>query len=116
MEIDVDRGSWLQVAIHYQVTHTILDIILYCTLQGTCTELNVVSLRGDKLLRLLREVDAIANLPTGYFEAKPRRAVGFDEVRADIIPNNLDEDIKKGLADKGVPLYEYDYGLWDINS
>ena len=68
MEIDVDRGSWLQVAIHYQVTHTILDIILYCTLQWAGAELNVVALRGNKLLRLLREVDAIANLPDALIQ------------------------------------------------
>lgn len=57
---------------------------------------------------LMEAIDAIANVPTGYFEAKPKRAVTFDEVKAAIIPQSTDEDIKTGLADRGVPMYEYD--------
>lgn len=57
---------------------------------------------------LMEAIDEIANLPTGYFEAKPRRAVGFDEVKAAIIPASTDEDIKKGFNDRGIQMYEYD--------
>lgn len=57
---------------------------------------------------LMEAIEAIANLPTGYFEAKPRRAVGFDEVKAAIIPASTDEDIKQGFNERGIQMYEYD--------
>lgn len=62
----------------------------------------------EQMDRIAEAIDEIANIPTGYFEAKPRRAVGFDEVRAAIIPNSLDADIREGLSERGVNIYEYD--------
>ena len=62
----------------------------------------------EQMNDLMDAIDAIANLPTGYFEAKPRRAVGFDEVKAAVIPASTEEDIKQGLSDRGIQMYEYD--------
>lgn len=50
----------------------------------------------------------IENLPTRYFEAKPHRAVGFDEVKAAVIPSDTHEALKGALKELGVPMYEYD--------
>lgn len=50
----------------------------------------------------------IENLPTRYFEAKPHRAVGFDEVKAAVIPADTHEALKGALKELGVPMYEYD--------
>lgn len=50
----------------------------------------------------------IENLPTRYFEAKPHRAVGFDEVKAAVIPADTHEALKEALKELGVPMYEYD--------
>lgn len=55
-------------------------------------------------------VEEMKNAPTGYFEAKPRRAVGFEEMAAVIIPDNLSEDVRTGLEDKGVAVLEYKAG------
>ena len=53
-------------------------------------------------------LDAIESMPVNMFEAKPRRAVGFDEVKAAVIPASTEEDIKQGLSDRGIQMYEYD--------
>ena len=52
----------------------------------------------------------IANIPTGYFEAKPQRAVEFDEVRAAIVPDNASAALLDSLKEKGVTVYEYKAG------
>ena len=52
----------------------------------------------------------IADIPTGYFEAKPQRAVAFDEVRAAIVPDNASAALLDSLKEKGVTVYEYKAG------
>lgn len=48
-----------------------------------------------------------ATAPTGYFEAKPQRVVGFDEVLAAVIPDTASEELRDGLAGAGVRTIEY---------
>ncbi len=50
----------------------------------------------------------IAKMPTEYFEAKPRRAVGFDEVGVFVIPRNADVKLKQELLNRGYAIAEYD--------
>ena len=52
-------------------------------------------------------VSDVANMPTGYFEAKPQRAVGLDEVGVFVIPNNADVKLKQELLNKGYSIAEY---------
>lgn len=59
---------------------------------------------------LLDVVNGIANMPTGYFEAKPKRAVGFDEVATAIIPNDTSAELKAKLEENNVPYIEYEKG------
>lgn len=53
-------------------------------------------------------VDDIANMPTGYFEAKPQRAVHMQEWKVAIVPENVDSNIKDKLLDYGISVLEYD--------
>ena len=53
-------------------------------------------------------VNDIANMPTGYFEAKPQRAVSFDEVGVFVIPYDADVKLKQELLNKGYSIAEYD--------
>lgn len=53
---------------------------------------------------------AAAEMPTGYFEAKPQRAVGFDEVLAAVIPDDSSEKLRDGLERAGVRMLEYKTG------
>ena len=53
-------------------------------------------------------VNDIANMPTGYFEAKPQRAVSFDEVGVFVIPYDADVKLKQELLNRGYNIAEYD--------
>ena len=61
----------------------------------------------DDLIELVNE---IRNMPTQYFEAKPQRAVGFNEVATAIIPDNSSTELKTKLAENGVKYVEYESG------
>ena len=62
---------------------------------------------AQKVFDLRRD---ISNMPTGYFEAKPQRAVGFDEAAAVVVPDNLPADLRKGLEQIGATVREYKAG------
>lgn len=65
------------------------------------------ALKKSTVDKLFKVRDEIANMPTKYFEAKPHRAVGFNEVMAAVIPADADESLKKALKRMNIPLYEY---------
>ncbi len=46
--------------------------------------------------------------PTMYFETKFERPVHLNEFAAVVVPNNLGADVRKGLEESGLRLYEYD--------
>ncbi|MGM9936621.1 MAG: hypothetical protein ACI38A_04700, partial [Candidatus Ornithomonoglobus sp.] len=45
--------------------------------------------------------------PVKYFEAKPRRAIDFSEVRAAIIPDTASESVKQALIGRGIRIINY---------
>ena len=59
---------------------------------------------------LIELVSDIQQMPTKYFEAKPQRAVGFDEVKAVIIPDNSSAELKSALESKSFNVLEYQSG------
>lgn len=61
----------------------------------------------DDLLDLV--VD-IGNMPTQYFEAKPQRAVRFNEVAYVVIPDNASQELKSKLNENGIRYEEYAAG------
>ena len=64
----------------------------------------------DTAQMILKLYNDVAAIPTGYFEAKPQRAVGFDEVRAAILPDNASKSLVQQLKDAGVPVELYKAG------
>lgn len=70
-------------------------------------QLNVTEADVDDIVELVGE---ISNMPTEYFEAKPQRAVGFNEVATAIIPNSSSNELKTALNEKGVAYREYEAG------
>jgi hypothetical protein len=66
---------------------------------------------SEETARRIQEVyQAAAALSTEYFEAKPQRAVGFDEVKVAIVPDNINAELKQQLEAAGVPVQEYRAG------
>lgn len=53
-------------------------------------------------------VEQISNLPVRYFEAKPQRAVKFDEIKAAIVPKDTDKTLIKELKSHGIHIEEYE--------
>lgn len=60
---------------------------------------------------ILKTFSDLRTLPTEYFEAKPQRAVGLNEVQAIVIPNNTSTEFKQQLQDAGLKYYEYDSSI-----
>ena len=58
--------------------------------------------------RLMEMKERIKNLPSKYFETKFNRPVYLNEFRNAVIPNNLPQDLRDGLSQAGLGIYEYD--------
>ena len=52
----------------------------------------------------------LKQLPTKYFEAKPRRVVEFSEIKSVLIPESASEKLKTRLTNRGVPYQVYGEG------
>ena len=64
---------------------------------------------------IAREVQALykkaVELPTQYFEAKPHRDVGLDEIKAAVLPNSSNmTELRGKLENLGIPIVEYTAG------
>lgn len=68
---------------------------------------NYSDMAVDDIWSLVNDIRA---LPTEYFEAKPQRAVYFNEVYNAVIPDNSSEKLKNALANAGINYSEYKAG------
>ncbi len=59
---------------------------------------------------VLALIDRAANIPTGYYEAKPQRVVGFDEALAVVAPDNAPADLLGEMRNAGMNVVEYKAG------
>ena len=65
---------------------------------------NATTEETQQMLDMFKEM---RELPTTYFEAKPQRAVGLDEVQQVVLPSNADAELKQKLQDMNIPFTEY---------
>lgn len=61
----------------------------------------------------MRKLDALKNavqteLKSAYFETKYNRPLRLNEFAAAVVPDNLGEDVRKGIENAGLPMYDYD--------
>ena len=75
------------------------------------------NLRGyypDMTMNVAKEIAEIVSdiqkMSTKYFEAKPYRAIGFDEVRVALVPGGVSQDILDGLRQRGIEVRTYEKG------
>ena len=59
---------------------------------------------------ILALIDRAANIPTGYYEAKPQRVVGYDEALAVVAPDNAPADLLGEMRNAGMNVVEYKAG------
>ena len=63
----------------------------------------------DELMdRIMQLREYAAQIPVKYFEAKPMRPIGMDEVAAVVLPETSSETLKERLLEAGVKTVEYD--------
>ena len=101
----------------YEEREIIGDVLLRAA-QGKRTSTTIAkafakegySISKDTAQVILNLYNDVAQIPTGYFEAKPQRAVRFDEVRAAILPDNASKSLIAQLKDTGVPVELYKAG------
>ena len=62
---------------------------------------------ANEIAGVVKDIQAMS---TRYLEAKPYRAVGFDEVRAAVVPSDTETGIVQQLKDKGIAVYSYERG------
>lgn len=53
-------------------------------------------------------LNSLKDMPTEYFEAKPQRGVGFDEVAAMVVPKTTDKELLQQLKGKNIKVIKYD--------
>lgn len=61
----------------------------------------------------MKKLDALKNavqteLKSAYFETKYNRPLRLNEFAAAVVPNNLGDDVRKGIENAGLPMYDYD--------
>lgn len=62
----------------------------------------------DDLWNLMLDIQS---MPTGYFEAKPQRAVKFNEIKAVVIPGDSSEELKELLNSNNINTIFYDKNI-----
>lgn len=74
-------------------------------------ELDFVSITNvpDKVLQKAVDfLNSLKNVPTEYFEVKPQRAVGLNEIQSAIVPKNTSKELIDKLKENNIPITFYD--------
>ena len=62
---------------------------------------------AEEIAGIVRDIQQMSSR---YFESKPQRAVGFDEVRLAVVPVNTDAELISQLERQGIPVRTYERG------
>lgn len=68
---------------------------------------NVTMENANEIASIVKDIQ---NMSTRYFEAKPYRAVGFDEVGLAVVPSDMDANLVNELKSRGIQVREYEKG------
>lgn len=68
---------------------------------------NDVTATKSQLMKAKELLDDLREVPTGYFEAKPERVSGFDELYKIIIPENAGDKMFRELEENNIPYETY---------
>ena len=67
-------------------------------------DIKITDSEGKELLDTFNE---LRNLPTDYFEAKPKRVVDWNEIKLAVVPDNIDSELVDQLKDRGINRIEF---------
>ena len=103
----------------YHQADTIGNILVEIADGGTYTIDSIMRKFNEEYgYRIFNELSAkvrdllfdVSQMPVNLFEAKPERAVGFDEVLAAVVPDDSSTALKNGLEQAGIRTLEYKAG------
>ena len=69
-----------------------------------------MEVNDDIALELKQLIYDITQMPVNLFEAKPERAVGFEEVAAVLVPDDTNADLLSGIENAGMRVIKYERG------
>lgn len=67
-----------------------------------------VKLTAEQLATAEQLMKEAQEIPTGYFEAKPMRVVGFDSIAKVIVPQDASQKLLDMMDERGIPYDTYD--------
>lgn len=73
-----------------------------------------LNIKEDTAQQILDLYNEILQMPTDYFEAKPARAVGLDEIAYVVIPSTSSQELKDALNENSIEYHEYEHNDKDI--
>ena len=68
---------------------------------------NVTMKNANEIAGIVKDIQ---DMSARYFEAKPYRAVGLNEVMLAVVPDNVDKDVIDGLRQRNIPVEIYEGG------
>lgn len=68
-----------------------------------------LEIKPDTAQKVFDLFNDIQQMPTDYFEAKPKRAVGLNEIAYVVIPTDSTDKLREALADNGIRYVEYEH-------
>ena len=106
-----ERERWMML-------DSIGNILMEVTEQPKCTVDSISKVFGQYGYKLGNQLAMdirdllfdVSEMPVNLFEAKPERAVRFDEVLAAVVPNTAPAELRNGLEQAGVRVMEYQEG------
>ena len=98
---DTIREILIDAAATYARTESLSAFVSYMKREG----ITMTEEQAQKAKDLLEEAREI---PTGYFEAKPERVVGLDEIDTVLIPADASKELIRKLEERGIPYEMYD--------
>lgn len=103
----------------FMILGSIRDSIVDCVRRGLSNEAMLEDFHKYSYTKgaTMEDVEAITQLvkdvsemPTTYFEAKPERAVGLDEIKAMLTPDTAPSDIVEAMKAAGINVVKYKAG------
>lgn len=66
-----------------------------------------LKISDSEALKLINIFKELRELPTDYFEAKPKRVVDWNEIKLAVVPDNIDSELVDQLKDRGINRIEF---------
>ena len=115
----VDKYNMSSYDNPYSVYGYVRDTIVDCVRRGLSNTAMLKELHEypyskgatmEDVEAIVQLVKDVSEMPTTYFEAKPERAVGLNEIKAMLTPDNAPNDVVEAMEAAGINVVKYKAG------